>query len=128
MGKNILKSNLEQVQKLTAKAMELNRDGFHVFVSFSGHVCSVDIRWHYGGWRESAYYSDKISFYANHKITNKKFEGYFRTLQEASDNNEILREKAKKRDEEKERARYERLKKKFEGKKAALTPSLIHRA
>ena len=42
------------IQALTYKAITANREGYTVFVNFSGHINAIDLDIHPSGWRSQA--------------------------------------------------------------------------
>lgn len=107
------KKQFQKLAKITKLAYELNRENFTVFVDFSGHVDELKISWHLGGWTSGADRDGAVYFRLDRIIADHDFEHAFQKLNEASlmsDNRaaQIAIDRI-----EKEREKYEELKKKF---------------
>lgn len=44
-----MENDIKNMQELIKVCMELNRDDFHVFLSFSGHVNCYSVHYYHGG-------------------------------------------------------------------------------
>ena len=109
----MLKSNMTNILKLVKKAMELHREDFHIFMSFSGHINQIEITWYNGGWKKGCSWSGQVQIYVSEKVEDKVFQKAFEKVLAASNNNETLADKAVEDAEAAERAEYSRLKIKY---------------
>ena len=98
--------DIKNMQELIKVCMELNRDDFHVFLSFSGHVNSYSVHYHHGGFDKSE------AIYTGHCQSFCTAPETIELLKEASDNNQAEIERFKL---EADKTEYLRLKKIFEG-------------
>ena len=106
----------KELQKLIMKAIELNRDDFHTFVDYSGHVEKFEIRVCYGGWTEGQGGESIIYFYTRTGARDvKKVRKAFATLIAASEENEARGIEARKERETRELEQLKKLQKKYWG-------------
>lgn len=111
--------NYDLLNKLISMCTELNRDDFHVFLRFSGHVNMIDIGVHYGGYNEKKEESKICSFYLDsntlddHKNLSKKLKKSIFDLMEANLENSHRKDLIEHALEEQEKKELARLQAKY---------------